>query len=41
MPCPNAEERITDAFWIPHRALLGNETETRALAAAIRSAVLV
>jgi dTDP-4-amino-4,6-dideoxygalactose transaminase len=40
MPCPNAEERITDAFWIPHRALLGDETETRALASAIRSAVL-
>jgi dTDP-4-amino-4,6-dideoxygalactose transaminase len=40
MPCPNAEERITDAFWIPHRALLGDDTETRALASAIRSAVL-
>jgi dTDP-4-amino-4,6-dideoxygalactose transaminase len=40
MACPNAEERITDAFWIPHRALLGDERETRALASAIRSAVL-
>jgi dTDP-4-amino-4,6-dideoxygalactose transaminase len=38
MPCPNAEARITDAFWIPHRALLGNETETQGLASAIRTA---
>ena len=29
MPCPNAEERITDSFWIPHRALMGDEIETR------------
>jgi dTDP-4-amino-4,6-dideoxygalactose transaminase len=38
MHCPNAEERITDAFWIPHRALLGDEIETQALASAIRLA---
>jgi dTDP-4-amino-4,6-dideoxygalactose transaminase len=38
MPCPNAEQRITDAFWIPHRALLGDEIETQALASAIRTA---
>jgi 3-amino-5-hydroxybenzoate synthase len=38
MQCPNAEERITDAFWIPHRALLGDEIETQALASAIRTA---
>jgi len=38
MPCPNAEERITDAFWIPHRALLGDELETQQLASAIRTA---
>jgi dTDP-4-amino-4,6-dideoxygalactose transaminase len=38
MPCPNAEARITDAFWIPHRALLGDEIETEALASAIRTA---
>jgi dTDP-4-amino-4,6-dideoxygalactose transaminase len=38
MPCPNAEARIRDAFWIPHRALLGDEADTRALAAAIRNA---
>jgi hypothetical protein len=38
MPCPNAEARITDAFWIPHRALLGDEIETQALASAIRTA---
>ncbi|HTA43933.1 MAG TPA: DegT/DnrJ/EryC1/StrS family aminotransferase [Bryobacteraceae bacterium] len=38
MPCPNAEARITDAFWIPHRALLGDDIETEALASAIRTA---
>ena len=38
MPCPNAEARITDAFWIPHRALLGNDIETQALASASRTA---
>lgn len=39
MPCPNAEARIKDAFWIPHRALLGSETDAAALADAIREAV--
>ena len=39
MPCPNSEARITDAFWIPHRALLGDEQETSALASAIRTAL--
>jgi len=39
MPCPNAEARIRDAFWIPHRALLGNEEDTMALASAIRRCV--
>src|SRR5579863_2624948 len=38
MPCPNAEERITDSFWIPHRALMGDEIETQGLASAIRTA---
>lgn len=38
MPCPNAEERITNAFWVPHRALLGDEIETQALASAMRTA---
>jgi dTDP-4-amino-4,6-dideoxygalactose transaminase len=38
MPCPNAEARIKDAFWIPHRALLGTETDAAALATAIRAA---
>jgi dTDP-4-amino-4,6-dideoxygalactose transaminase len=41
MPCPNAEARITDAFWIPHRALLGDDLETEALASAIRTAAAV
>jgi dTDP-4-amino-4,6-dideoxygalactose transaminase len=39
MPCLNAEARIRDAFWIPHRALLGDESDTNALAAAIRTSV--
>jgi dTDP-4-amino-4,6-dideoxygalactose transaminase len=38
MPCPNSEARIGDAFWIPHRALLGDEADTEALALAIRAA---
>ena len=38
MPCPNSEARITDAFWIPHRALLGDEAETESLSSAIRTA---
>ncbi|MDP9053644.1 MAG: DegT/DnrJ/EryC1/StrS family aminotransferase [Acidobacteriota bacterium] len=38
MICPNAEARITNAFWIPHRALLGDDLDTRALACAIRTA---
>jgi len=40
MPCPNAEARIKDAFWIPHRALLGSEEDSAKLAAAIRSAAV-
>ena len=39
MPCPNSEARIKDAFWIPHRALLGSESDAEALAAAIRKAL--
>jgi 3-amino-5-hydroxybenzoate synthase len=39
MPCPNSEARIKDAFWIPHRALLGDETDAAALATAIRAAL--
>jgi dTDP-4-amino-4,6-dideoxygalactose transaminase len=38
MPCPNSEARITDAFWIPHRALLGDDLTTQGLASAIRTA---
>jgi dTDP-4-amino-4,6-dideoxygalactose transaminase len=39
MECPHSEARITDAFWVPHRALLGDEIETEGLASAIRTAV--
>lgn len=38
LPCPNSEARIKDAFWIPHRALLGDETDAAALVTAIRAA---
>ncbi len=39
MPSPNAEARIKDAFWIPHRALLGSEEDSASLAAAIRNSL--
>ncbi len=37
-PCPVAEASIADAFWFPHRVLLGTEEETRDIAAAIGTA---
>ena len=37
-PCPVAEASIRDAFWLPHRALLGDEETTREVAAALRRA---
>lgn len=39
MPCPNAEARIKDAFWVPHRALLGGEEDSMAMANAMRGAI--
>lgn len=39
MPCPNAEARIQDSFWVPHRALLGTEEDSLALAKGIREAL--
>jgi 3-amino-5-hydroxybenzoate synthase len=39
MPCPDSEARIDNAFWIPHRALLGDDSDTAALVAAMRSAI--
>lgn len=35
-PCPVAEECVRDAFWLPCRALMGDEETTREIAAAIR-----
>jgi dTDP-4-amino-4,6-dideoxygalactose transaminase len=35
-PCPVAEACIGDAFWLPHRALLGDAETTREVADAIR-----
>jgi dTDP-4-amino-4,6-dideoxygalactose transaminase len=34
-PCPVAEAAIGDAFWLPHRVLLGDESLTLALAGCI------
>ncbi|MDQ6700998.1 MAG: DegT/DnrJ/EryC1/StrS family aminotransferase, partial [Acidobacteriota bacterium] len=34
-PCPVAERSIAEAFWFPHRVLLGTEEGTRDIAAAI------
>lgn len=36
-PCPVAEACIRDAFWFPHRVLMGDEETTREIAAAIRN----
>ena len=38
-PCPVAEECVRDAFWLPCRALMGDERTTREIAAAIRQAL--
>jgi hypothetical protein len=35
-PCPIAEACIADAFWLPHRVLMGSEETTRAITAAVR-----
>jgi dTDP-4-amino-4,6-dideoxygalactose transaminase len=37
-PCPVAEACIRDAFWLPHRTLLGDEETTQEVSAAIRQA---
>ncbi len=37
-PCPVAEATIGDAFWLPHRALLGDEDTTGEIAGAVRRA---
>lgn len=39
MDAPNALACVQDAFWMPHRVLLGDESTTLALAAGIRRAV--
>jgi len=38
-PCPVAEATITDAFWLPQRALMGDEASTREIAALVRQAL--
>jgi hypothetical protein len=36
MPCPVAEACIKDAFWFPHRVLMGEEEDMRELAELVR-----
>jgi len=40
-PCPVAEASIGNAFWLPHRVLLGSEEDTRELVRAIRRSALL
>ena len=37
MPCPQAEAYVQDAFWLPHRVLLSEQTTIEQIAAVIRS----
>lgn len=39
MPCPNSEARVLNGFWIPHRALMGDDVTNGELLAAIRCAM--
>ncbi len=39
MPCPVSEQSIRDAFWFPHRVLLGDEETTREIASAIEHSI--
>lgn len=36
-PCPNAEEYVRDAFWLPHRVLLSDGSTMQTVAGAIRN----
>jgi dTDP-4-amino-4,6-dideoxygalactose transaminase len=36
-PCPVSEACVQDAFWFPHRVLMGDEGTTREIAAAIKA----
>ena len=38
-PCPVAEACTRDAFWLPHRVLLGSADDARAIAAVLRESV--
>lgn len=39
MPCPNAEDCLEDAFWLPHRLFLADEDTIREVAGQIRKAL--
>jgi dTDP-4-amino-4,6-dideoxygalactose transaminase len=38
MPCPVAENRVRDSFWLPHRVLLADDETIEEVAEAIRRA---
>jgi 3-amino-5-hydroxybenzoate synthase len=38
-PCPNAEACIQDAFWFPHRVLLGSDDDAHHLSAILKAAL--
>jgi dTDP-4-amino-4,6-dideoxygalactose transaminase len=38
LPCPNAEEYLADAFWLPHRVLLSDDETMEEITALIREA---
>jgi dTDP-4-amino-4,6-dideoxygalactose transaminase len=38
-PCPVAEACVRDAFWLPHRVLLGDELSALEVARILRSAI--
>lgn len=38
-PCPVAEARVRDSFWLPHRTLLGNEEDSCAIAEVLQRAL--
>lgn len=39
MPCPNSEASIQDAFWLPHRVLLADESSIGEVVAVIQEAL--
>jgi dTDP-4-amino-4,6-dideoxygalactose transaminase len=40
LPCPSAEDRVRDSFWLPHRVLLADEATIQEVAAIMRQALV-